>query len=96
MKKRLSRRDFLKLAGVFPISVAAPTLLKMASRMQSLQSGQQNIIVVVYDAFSAYHLSFLGYGRETTPRLAKLSERSVVYHHTMREEISLPQVLPPY
>lgn len=80
MKKRLSRRDFLKLAGVLPLSVAAPTLLKMANRVQALQSRQQNVIVIVYDAFSAYHLSFLGYGRETTPHLAKLLERAVVYH----------------
>ena len=83
MKKHLSRRDFLKLAGVLPLSVAAPGLLEMASRAQPLQSTQQNVIVVVYDAFSAYHLSFLGYGRETTPHLAKFAKRAVIYrqHH---------------
>ena len=83
MKKHLSRRDFLKLAGVLPLSVAAPGLLEMASRAQPLQSTQQNVIVVVYDAFSAYHLSFLGYGRETTPHLAKFAKHAVIYrqHH---------------
>jgi arylsulfatase A-like enzyme len=80
MKKRLSRRDFLKVAGVLPFSVAAPGLLGIADRVQALQSTQQNVIVVVYDAFSACHLSFLGYGRETTPNLAKFSERAVIYH----------------
>lgn len=80
MIKRLSRRDFLKVAGTLPLSIAAPKLLEMGSPVQALQSGQQNVIVVVYDAFSAYHLSFLGYGRETTPNLAKLAERAVVYH----------------
>lgn len=78
--RRLSRRDFLKLASVLPFSIAAPKLLKMASRLQASQSRQQNVIVIVYDAFSASHLSFLGYGRETTPHLVKLSERAVVYH----------------
>jgi arylsulfatase A-like enzyme len=80
MIKRLSRRDFLKLAGVLPLSVAAPRLWEIASRNQSFQPRQQNVIVVVYDAFSACHLSFLGYERETTPQLAKLLERAVVYH----------------
>ena len=80
MKKCLSRRDFLKLAGVLPLSVVSHGLLEMTSRVQALQSGQQNVIVIVYDAFSAYHLSLLGYGRETTPQLARLSERAVVYH----------------
>jgi arylsulfatase A-like enzyme len=80
MNKRISRRDFLKLAGALPLSIAAPQLWKIESGLQEAESGQQNVIVVVYDAFSACHLSFLGYGRETTPNLAKLSERAVVYH----------------
>lgn len=80
MMKGLSRRDFLKLAGTLPLSAAAPRLFEMGSGLHAAQSGRQNVIVVVYDAFSAYHLSFLGYGRETTPNLARLAERAVVYH----------------
>ncbi len=80
MTKRLSRRDFLKFAGVLPLSVAAPGLFEVDNRLRALQSGQQNVIVVVFDAFSAYHLSFLGYGRKTTPNLARFAERAVVYH----------------
>ena len=89
MKKHLSRQDFLKLAGVLPLSVAAPGLLEMASRAQPLQSTQQNVIVVIYDAFSAYHLSFLGYGRETTPHLAKFANAQLYTVSTTLGEISL-------
>ena len=80
MKKRITRRDFLKLAGLLPLSVAAPGLAN------SLPSGEQtrnpqNVIMVVFDAFSACNISLYGYGRETTPNLARLAERAVVYHN---------------
>ena len=80
MKKRITRRDFLKLAGLLPISVAAPRLAN------SLPSGQQtgnpqNVIIVVFDAFSARNISMYGYQRATTPNLARLAERAIVYHN---------------
>jgi len=37
--------------------------------------------VVVLDAFSAYDISLYGYQRETTPNLARLADRAVVYHN---------------
>jgi arylsulfatase A-like enzyme len=76
MKKTVTRRDFLKIAGLLPVSFAAPRL------MSSLQAeGQKNVIVVVFDAFSASNISLYGYQRETTPNLARLAERAVVYHN---------------
>ncbi len=76
MKKQLTRRDFLKLAGVLPLSVAAP---KLAHTLDARKS--QNVIVVVLDAFSAYDISLYGYSRATTPNLARLAERAIVYHN---------------
>jgi arylsulfatase A-like enzyme len=36
---------------------------------------------VVFDAFSAFDISLYGYQRETTPNLARLAEKAVVYHN---------------
>ena len=77
MKNQISRRDFLKLAGTLPISIAVHKFIKSLGQ----QPKQQNIVVIVFDALSAYNISFYGYQRETMPNLARLSERAVVYHN---------------
>jgi arylsulfatase A-like enzyme len=81
MKPRFNRRDFLKLAGLSPLSLLAPRLARMPAMSQPLQSGQKNVIVVVFDAFSAHNISLYGYKRATTPNLTRLAERAVVYHN---------------
>jgi len=80
MRKKITRRDFLKLAGLLPISIAAPNL---GSSLDSLQQigKPQNVIIVVFDALSAHHISLYGYQRETMPNLARLAEKAVVYHN---------------
>ena len=77
MKDRITRRDFLKLAGLLPISVAAPKFISLLAA----QNDAQNVLVIVFDAWSAYHLSLYGYQRETVPNIARLAERAVVYHN---------------
>ena len=72
-----NRRDFLKLAGMLPLGLVAPKL----SKSFGLQSGKKNVIIVVFDAFTAYNMSLHGYGRETTPNIARLAERATVYHN---------------
>ncbi len=75
--KPFNRRDFLKLAGLLPLSLPA-------SRLRAaplLQPGKPNILVIVFDAFSAYDISLYGYGRGTTPNLDRLSQRAIVYHN---------------
>jgi arylsulfatase A-like enzyme len=61
--------------------MSVPPLAKSATRLDRLQVGKQNVLVVVFDALSAFHISLHGYNRETTPNLAKLAERAVVYHN---------------
>ncbi len=79
MKKQITRRDFLKMAGLLPIGMAAPKFINSLSPNQ--QAGNsQNVVVVVFDTLSASHLSLYGYQRETTPNLARLAEKAVVYH----------------
>jgi len=78
MNKSINRRDFLKLASLFSLNLAAPKLL---FRPGTLESGAgENVLIIVFDAFSAKNISLYGYGRETMPNLARLVEKGTVYH----------------
>ena len=77
MSNSINRRDFLRLAGLLPLSLAAPRWTRKLSGV----GGQKNVIIVVFDAFSAYNISLYGYPRETMPNLARLAKRAVVYHN---------------
>jgi choline-sulfatase len=81
MNRHLSRRDFLKLAGLAPLSIAAPSVMHSLGIPQALQHSQKNVIIVVCDALSAYNISLYGYGRETMPNLSRLARRATVYHN---------------
>lgn len=77
MNEQISRRDFLKLAGALPISLAVPRYFDSFG----IQENWQNVIVIIFDALSAYNVSLYGYQRETMPNLARLAERAIVYHN---------------
>lgn len=81
MSYSFNRRDFLKLAALGSFNLFAPPLAKLADWMTQSQAEKQNVLVIVFDAFSAYHLSLHGYARQTTPNLARAAERAVVYHN---------------
>ena len=74
---KISRRDFLKLAGVTAATALAsrPLLLR-----QKADSDRPNIIIILCDSFSARHLSLYGYPRKTTPYMDAFAERATVYH----------------
>jgi arylsulfatase A-like enzyme len=59
----------------------APSFMKGVQATRQAQAGKKNVLVVVFDAFSASHLSLNGYQRETMPNLVRLAERAVVYHN---------------
>lgn len=81
MKNSINRRDFLKLAGLLPLSLTAPRFIQILKPSRAIQAEQKNVLVIVFDAFSAYNISLHGYSRETTPNIAKLAKRAVVYHN---------------
>lgn len=81
MKNQITRRDFLKLAGLLPLSLAAPRFMSSLDQTGAAQNSAQNVLVIVFDAWSAYHLSLYGYSRETVPNIARLADRAVVYHN---------------
>jgi len=75
--KSITRRDFLKLTSA--LSVGA--LTHNAFKPLSLEGDRPNIIVLLFDALSARHISLYGYARETTPHLSRFAERATVYHN---------------
>ena len=81
MKKQFSRRDFLKLAGLASANLFAPRLSQALHAPAQAQTQPQNVIVLIFDAFSAYDISLHGYARQTTPNLDRIAKRAVVYHN---------------
>jgi arylsulfatase A-like enzyme len=81
MSRTLSRRDFLKLAGLLSGNIALPPFLRILPPSMPAQAGKKNVLIVVFDAFSASNVSLHGYGRETTPNINRLAERAIVYHN---------------
>lgn len=80
MPSKFTRRDFLKAAATLSL---APLVGKLPAALQAPQSQVQkppNVIVVIFDAMSARHLSLYGYPRKTSPNLERLAQRATVYH----------------
>jgi arylsulfatase A-like enzyme len=77
MKKLITRRDFLRLTGMLPLCMAAPRLIDQIDAQADLP----NVIIIVFDALSAGHISLGGYPRETMPNLIRIADRAVVYHN---------------
>lgn len=86
MKASFSRRDFLKLTAFLPLGYllyekgifAHPVTDSGFARRNS---SRENVLIVVFDAWSASNISLYGYGRETTPNLNRLAEKAIVYHN---------------
>ncbi len=80
MRTRLTRREFLKLSAALSFGIATPKFLSGQAR-NTLSSAQQNILIVVFDAWSARNISLYGYARQTTPHLERLADNAIVYHN---------------
>ena len=80
MNKNISRRDFLKLAGAVSAGALLPQVLyKLPTN--SATEHEENILIIIFDALSAHHLSLYGYSRETMPNLTRLAERGTIFHN---------------
>ncbi len=87
---KLTRREFLlSLATVPFLRLAIPQVMGNILTMPARQnqtgepagSGQPNILFVLFDTFSAQHMSLFGYERETTPNIARaIGQGGTVYH----------------
>lgn len=81
MNMQMTRRDFLKLAGLLPLSVVNTALGNWLKPYGHPQVQSQNVIIVVFDALTARNISLYGYPRDTMPNLSRLAEKAVVYHN---------------
>ena len=79
MTNSLSRRDFLKLTGATALATNLPALYKQPGR--AAENDMPNVLIIVFDAFSARNIPLYGYDRPTTPHLSRLAERATVYHN---------------
>ena len=75
----LSRREFLKFASLLPVLYTLPSTRKIHGQAHSSQ--KPNILILVFDAWSAANISLYGYPRRTTPNLEHLAEKAIVYHN---------------
>jgi arylsulfatase A-like enzyme len=77
---KMNRRDFLKLGATFLAGSAYPSVSRAVSSLRLRDTSKPNILIFVFDAMSARHLSLSGYPRRTTPNLERFAERASVYH----------------
>lgn len=73
---QFNRRDFLKLLSLIPPAYHMPKNIAAPET-----ASQQNIIILVFDAWSANNISLYGYPRKTMPFLEKLADKAIVYHN---------------
>lgn len=75
--KKFSRRDFLKVAGTSLGGLLAPEQFLSLTA----DNDRPNIVIILWDAFSARHLSLYGYPRPTTPHIDTFAGYSTVFHN---------------
>ena len=57
MSKKINRRDFLKMAGLASLGVLLPPSVQNLESRAKQEGNKKNVLVIVFDAFSAYHIS---------------------------------------
>jgi len=80
MATNMTRRDLIKLLTMLPLfTINSPEL---SLGLTSLPKGHRlpNILILVFDAFSACHIPFYGYRRQTAPNLSRFANRATVFH----------------
>jgi arylsulfatase len=80
----MNRREFLKFLNALPLLGASWHFLSKLRNCPSSDAGFSltlpNILILVFDALSAKHVSLYGYRRETTPNLCRFAEQATVFH----------------
>jgi len=79
--KKIYRRDFLKVGASMSLSLIGSPFLRLTQPVRKADPEKKNVLIIVFDAFSALHTSLYGYPRETTPNLTRLADRAIVYHN---------------
>jgi arylsulfatase A-like enzyme len=80
MSEKINRREFLKMASLLPLMISPLPSLLSNTKPEENQTNHPNILFILFDTFSAQHMSLYGYDRETTPNIARFAERATVFH----------------
>ncbi|MHA2404197.1 MAG: sulfatase family protein [Candidatus Kariarchaeaceae archaeon] len=80
MIQELNRREFLKLLGLVTATFTASSEFTSLGDFQT-NNQAPNILILVFDALSAGHMSLYGYPRNTTPNIENFADRAYVYHN---------------
>ena len=80
-KPAINRRDFLQLIAMAALTFmnTAPSLAAGINSKKISSNRSPNIILLLFDALSARHMSTYGYHRSTTPNISDFAKRSNVY-----------------
>ena len=70
----------MKLLAMLPLFAVNAPELSLGLTSLPKRHGLPNILILVLDAFSACHISFYGYRRQTAPNLARFANRATVSH----------------
>lgn len=81
MPTSFSRRDFLKLSAAAAGAAGFGRLARYLPARQAAGADRPNLIIILFDALSAAHISVYGYPRRTTPNLERFASRATVYHN---------------
>ncbi len=77
----MNRREFLKMGLGLLASLAVPwDRAAVTARTHPGSQRPPNVLILVFDAFSALNASLHAYPRQTTPNLAQLAARATGYH----------------
>lgn len=81
MPNHLNRRDFVKLVTAGSLGLFTPRWMQRMPSSRGSEEQKKNIILILFDAFSAADISLYGYQRQTTPNMDRLAKRAIVYHN---------------
>lgn len=76
----MNRRDFLKLTSVGILSKLIPQYIHEPTNNFNSKE-QPNVLMIVFDAWTAKNVSLYGYQRDTTPNINQLAKKAIVYHN---------------
>jgi len=82
MNNKISRREFLKLSSSLPLAYYSS---QINNRNLHMEDKKENILIIVFDAWSSFNIPIFGYPRNTTPALTTLAERGIAYHNHISE-----------
>lgn len=77
----MDRRELLKLTSAISLASLMPAYLKPPELHPAENPDAKNVLIIVFDAFSALHLSLLGYERKTDLNITRFADVSTVYHN---------------